>query len=221
MNNNIKLRIHFVLEGYEENTLFEIIDDFRKKKNMEKIKLSFQNCKGGGNVPIYFQSALADDYDFVYCVYDVDFCPFDEKGMFKRIRKGLYKVLGSDKDVDNVSLCTNPNILLIILLGYDSLQAFKDINADKKSNTELIKKYCNKMGNKKEYDAEAWQLELLKNDYVYDNKASIEKILVNIDKINENYLDNNEIGSNILHIIKALINDDVEYFVKIINDTEQ
>ena len=77
------------------------------------------------------------------------------------------------------------------------------------------------MGNKKEYDAEAWQLELLKNDYVYDNKASIEKILVNIDKINENYLDNNEIGSNILPIIKALINDDVEYFIKIINDTEQ
>lgn len=212
---NSKKRIHFVLEGNEENTLFEIIEEFSV---MENIKMTYKNANGGGNVPSYYQAALAsDNYDFIYCVYDVDYSPNDEKEMYKRIRKGLYKVLGDEKEIDKVSLCINPNALLIILLGYDKLSALTGIKSDKKQNTALINKYCPKIGNKKDYDASKWQLEIFKHDYIYSKNASIDKILEALDEINMNYEDN-EVGSNLLPVIEALINDDYSFFEKKMED---
>ena len=212
---NSKLRIHFVLEGNEENTLFEIIEELYV---MENIKMTYKNSNGGGNIPSYYQAALAsDNYDFIYCVYDVDYSPNDEKAMYKRIRNGLYKVLGDEKEIDNVSLCINPNTLLIILLGYDELSALIGIKSDKKQNTALINKYCPKIGNKKDYDASRWQLDIFKDDYIYSKKASIDKILEALDEINMNYEDNG-VGSNLLPVIEALIKDDYSFFEKKMED---
>ena len=60
---NAKIRIHFILEGYEENALFELIEHFYKKDNIE---MTYKNCEGGGTVPAFYQDALAsDDYDLI------------------------------------------------------------------------------------------------------------------------------------------------------------
>ena len=209
---NEKIRIHFILEGYEEEILFKIIKYFG---NMDRIIFSYQNCKGGGLVPIYFQSAIqSDNYDLVLCAYDVDYEPFKEDGMFMKIRKGLYKVLGDDGQINLISLCTNPNILLILLLGYDDLSNFEKIHSDKGSNTEIIKKYCSQIGNKKRYDASEWQLELFLNDYCYYNKATIDKMLEQVDKLDLNYI-GNKVGSNILPVIEALVYDNIDFFMKL------
>ena len=206
-----KIRVHFILEGNEEDTLFKIIEELLV---MENIEMTYKNAMGGGNVPIYYQYAYASaNYDIIYCVYDVDYSPKKEKDMYQKIRKGLFDILGDEQEINKISLCTNPNTLLIILLGYDKLDALKEIKAKKSENTELIKKYCPKIGNKKDYDASAWQLELLKNDYIYDGVASIDKILENIGLINEKY-EGKEIASNLLPVIKALKDDDGNYFEK-------
>lgn len=209
--NDAKLKIHFVLEGNEEYALFQLIEKAMKSTYIE---MTYRNCHGGGTIPAFFQADLAsDNYDIIYCVYDVDFKQNDENGMYGRIRKGLYKVLGEESEIDKISLCTNPNTLLVLLLGYTDLSNLKDIKADKKSNTELIHKYCSKIGNKKSYDASEWQLELIKNDYLFSNSASFDKMFESCKLINEKYNEDG-IGSNILRVIQALIMDDVEYFKK-------
>ena len=206
---NSKFKIHFILEGYEENALFELIKELII---MEKIEISFKNCKGGGLIPAYYQNELSlDNYDKIYCVYDVDYKPKDQNGMYSRIRNGLFKVLGSESEVDKISLCTNPNTLLILLLGYDDISNLKNIHSDKKSNTKLIQKYCHKIGNSKEYDASSWQLDLIKNEYIYSKRASFEKMIESMPKLDKNYK-SDHVASNILPVIKALISDDVEFF---------
>ena len=67
------------------------------------IEMTYRNCHGGGTIPAFFQADLAsDNYDIIYCVYDVDFKPNDENGMYGRIRKGLYRVLGEESEIDNI-----------------------------------------------------------------------------------------------------------------------
>ncbi len=210
---NSKIRVHYILEGYEENALFELIEHFSKKTNIE---MTYKNCKGGGTIPAFYQEALAsDNYDLIYCVYDVDFQPKDDKGMYKRIRHGLYRVLGDESEIDKISICTNPNTLLLLLLGYTDLSNLVEIKSDKKSNTKLINKFCTKIGNKKEYDASEWQLELIKDDYIYSSIASFDKIFESNEIINNDYK-SEKIGSNALPFIRALIEDDYEFFDKII-----
>lgn len=210
---NSKIRLHFILEGYEENALFELIEHFSKKTNFE---MTYKNCKGGGTIPAFYQEALAsDNYDLIYCVYDVDFKPNDDKGMYKKIRNGLYKVLGDENEIDKISLCTNPNTLLLLLLGYTDLSNLLDIKSDKKSNTKLISQYCKKIGNKKAYDASEWQLKLIKDDYEYNNIASFDKMFESYETINYDYK-GEIIGTNAIPIIRALIMDDFDFFDKII-----
>ena len=216
---NEKIKIHFVLEGNEEESLFKIVENYGIGDNLE---VSYINSGGGGNVPYYFQDAIqSGNYDLVYCVYDVDFKSEEKKGMYQRIVNGLFRVLGSKKEVDRVSLCTNPDILLILLSGYvDDINELSTIQSDKSSNTDLINKCCSKPIKKKKYDASSWQLELIESDYLYTKKASYDKVLDKINVINIEYK-TNSIGSNILQVLKALFENDVDYFMKIIKENEK
>lgn len=206
-----KLKIHFILEGAEEEMLFEIV----KQKGLgESFELTYRNANGGGNIPAYYQNDIqTEKYDIVYCVYDVDYSADDKDSMYQKVRSGLKKVLGSDSMIDKISLCTNPNIMLIVLLGCDDVEALSGISKSKSSNTGLINKYFDKIGNKKDYDASSWQLEIIKSDYLYD-KYKYEEIVKKYGLLNENYKDDT-IGSNILRILKALFENDICFFKKI------
>lgn len=207
-----KLKVHFVLEGNEEETLFELLEYFYKGINLE---ITYINCGGYGNIaPFYYDAYSSENYDLVLCVYDVDYDYEPSDSPFNQIRTELGRILGNDKRVNNISLCNNPNGLLIILLGYDTVDKFQNMHKGKSKNTDLIHKYCEKIGNKKKYDASDWQLNLLKQDY-YDGKASFKKILENQNEISEKYQSKN-ISSNIIPFIRAILDDNVEYFNQII-----
>ncbi len=213
-----EIRIHFVLEGSEEELLFEII----KEKNIvdNHIKITYINAHGGGNVPYYFQDALqSDNYDFIFCVYDVDYSSEKEDGMYCKIVKALTRVLGTETEVNKISLCTNPNILMILFSGYESsISDLENISQYKKENTNLFNSLCSVQLNKKEYDASQYQLKIIKDDYIYTGKASLERIINRHELININYkLD--KIGSNIIPVLKALYENDVDFFLN--NDKKE
>ncbi|MCR5113218.1 MAG: hypothetical protein K6A63_04710 [Acholeplasmatales bacterium] len=206
MNN--KIRIHFILEGNEEELLFEIIKELGVK---ECFDFSYENARGGGKIGPYFQARYESDmYDLVYCVYDVDYQYNDSDHMYRQIYDKLYRVLGSDIAVKRVSLCSNPNILLILLLGFDKVDNLKNISESKATNTNLINKYVPKIGNKKTYDASDWQLKLIKEQYLYVD-GRYKKLLENGKDLNLNYT-LKQIGSNIIPVLKALNDGDIEFF---------
>lgn len=210
-----KFRLHFILEGnVEEEALFKLIDDYGSN---DEIIVSHENCGGVGRIPIYYQNELPlDNYDLIYCVYDVDNKSSDEDSQFCITRKKLTKVLGREELVDKISLCTNPNILLILLLGYDDADKFKDLKVKKKDNTEIIKKYCPKIGNKQDYDGHQWQVNLITDGYM-DGRASYDRIIQNSSKISKNYMEE-RIASNIIVVMKAIKQGDVEYFKRIMKN---
>ncbi len=207
------LKLHFVLEGYEEEMLFEIIKKVGVKEGFD---FSYVNAKSANNVAAYFNNAYtSDNYDYVYCVYDVDFAFDDEKKEYQKTREELKRILGNEKLVNMVSICTNPNILLVILLGFDSIKNIKTIHSSKNENTDIIKKYIPKIGNKKNYDASSWQLKLIKNQYLYGNNI-YQNLLNNLKELNKDYT-NNKAASNIFPVLEALNCGDIKYFQKIID----
>jgi len=214
-----KIKIHFLLEGNEEESLFNIINKFGIGENID---VSYHNCNGGGRMPAIYQYELqSGNYDIIYCVYDVDYSNEDKNSMFSKIQKGLLRTLGNKDDVNKISLCTNPNILLILLCGYtNDINELKDISKNKSKNTDLIKKYCSLSFNKKEYDASKWQLELIEYDYFYTNVASYDKIINKLETLNNNYL-GKEIGSNIILVLKAIKENNVSFFEKIISEVNK
>ena len=207
-----KLKIKCVLEGFEENALFELVEKYGVSDNIE---LTYKNAEGGGNVGAYFYDYYSSgDYDLVLCVYDVDYSKDDSKKMYLRIYNDLLEILGDDELVKEISICTNPNILLILLLAFDNKDALMEISGNKADNTSLINKYVPKIGNKKDYDASSWQLQLIKDEIEYPNKY--ETLLLNTSKLDEDYL-TDTIGSNIYKFLKALKDGDIDYFNKIID----
>lgn len=110
-----KIRIHFVNEGDEEETLFEIL---RSKIDSDVFALSSRNAHGAGNIPLFVDSALGSgQFDVVFAVYDVDGKGNEEDSTFSKVRKGLVRMLEDQELVDEISLWTNPNILQMILLA--------------------------------------------------------------------------------------------------------
>ena len=139
-----KYHIFFVLEGDEENMLFDII----KEQGTDPIfDLNFVNAHGFGNIGPYVQDEIAkEENDVVLAVYDVD----DHKTTaFETVQTQLMDILGTQKRVDAVSICTNPNILQIILLGCDTLNNVTLTSTSKESNTPIVHKYWNDIGKKR------------------------------------------------------------------------
>lgn len=86
-----KLKIKCVLEGFEENTLFELVEKYGVS---DKIELAYKNAEGGGNVGAYFYDYYSSgDYDLVLCVYDVDYSKDDSKKMYLRIYNDLLEMI--------------------------------------------------------------------------------------------------------------------------------
>ena len=208
-----KMKIHFIIEGQiEEKKLFELIEEQGQNK---KIEISYKESKGSGNIAAYFQNELgSENYDLVYCVYDVDDKINDLKSAYNRTRNQLIKVLGSEKKVDEVSLCTNPNILLLILLPYDCPNNLQNLTPSKGSNTTLIKKYCPKIGNKQEYDGHEWQVDLIVNGWC-DRKKAYERIIDSEPYLSKNYK-KDKIASNLVTVLKEIKEENIAYFEKVI-----
>ncbi|MBQ7277320.1 MAG: hypothetical protein IJS58_08760 [Bacilli bacterium] len=209
-----KIRIHFIGEGgVEEEALFKLIDNYGCNDN---IIFSHENCGGAGNIPYYYQNELPlGNYDIIYCLYDVDDKVNDEKSQYNIIRKKLLRVLGSEDLVDKISLCTNPNILLLLLLGYADVSELNELTTSKKKNTKIIGKYCHEIGRTKEYDGHKWQVDLILNGYL-DGRASYGKILDSYNQVSTNYK-KESIASNVIIVLKALKEGDIQYFNEIMN----
>ena len=166
-------------------------------------------------IPTLFQDALSNDrYDAVYCVYDVDKRPHVNDSAFCTVKKKLKDVLGSIQSVQAISLCTNPNILLLYLLGPTDLSELEgNLKCSKEDNTGLVHKYWNEIGNShdKKYDAAKWQLDIMK--YSYDGKYSYQTLLARAKELSTGYeIDN--CASNIGSFLEALDSGNLAYFKK-------
>lgn len=210
------MNILLILEGSEEKTLYDI---FQNKGFSNKFVVRAENVEGSGNIAPYFQSEISNEYyDCIICVYDVDNKINEKDSPYNKVRSALKEVLLSDDRVDAVSVCTNPNVAQFFLLGADELSKVSLSSTSKTSNTTLLNKYWPKIGNKKSYTAAAWQLDIIKNSFLY-GPYSIETLLVNAEELDLDYKQKNP-ASNLLPLFKALIDGDSDYFTKAIKAKE-
>ena len=200
-----------LLEGSEEETLFEIAehDGFA-----ECFNVFYENVGGCGNIAPYFQSEMSDEfYDCIVCVYDVDNRIDINDSAYNLTRNALKKILLEDENVDNVSFCTNPNTLQFFLLGADKLENVKILDTSKSANTDLLHKYWEKLGNKKDYDADEWQLEIIKNSFIYDEyNYTYGNMLKNAEELELDYKNKNP-ASNLLPLLVALKTGNLDFFI--------
>ncbi len=207
------MNILLVLEGNEEEALFDIA---RNNGFHESMNVHIINAEGSGRVAPFFQDAISNGYyDVVMCVYDVDNRISDFKSPFNEIRKKLLNILGTEEKVDAISICWNPNILQYFLLAADKLENVKLLETSKKENTEILRKYWPKLGNKKEYDGSGWQLDILKNSIIF-SPYSYDALLKNAEELSENYKSDIPSG-NLLGLLIALKEGKKSYFKKAIN----
>lgn len=218
MSNN-KYNVHLILEGNEEECLFNIVKKYGVHENID---LTFQNAGGFGTVAAYYQSEMnSESHDCNLCVYDVDYRQSESESPYNHIQDQLLLILGEKEMVDKVSFCTNPNILQILLLGCDDIKQVKLMSGSKKDNTGIVHKYWDEIGRQKEdnrtkyYDAKEWQLKIISDSYEYGPYA-YETLYKNCASIPKDYL-KYEPGSNIFELLKALKEGDTDYF-KRIND---
>lgn len=205
------MNILVLLEGDEEELLFDLF----KPHVHSLINLSYINVKGFGNIPVYFQSHITNDYyDAVLCVYDVDNKVNISDSPYNIVRNNLRKILNTESRVSDISFCTNPNILQFLLLGADTLENVSLTSTSKKANTPILNRYWPKLGNKKEYSAASWQLDIIRNDYEYGN-SSIANMINNAKQLPLDYKRNLP-GSNLNKLLLALSEGNLEFFNKAI-----
>lgn len=218
---NKSINVHFIIEGDEEEIFFEII---KEKYLHTNIRLTYINACGAGNIPAYYQNALASEqHDCVLCVFDVDYKQKDINSPFSLTQKKLERILGNMNKVKKVCFCTNPNILLLFLLGFDKVKNVSYVKSSKKKNTELVHKYWPKIGNNKvnekgckvssSYCASAWQLLIIKNSFIYDDSRFI-ALMENAKELPTDYMSEKP-GSNLLSLLTALVSGNIDYFIKI------
>lgn len=210
----LKYHVHLILEGNEEEAFFTIVKEMGLNP---KIELTWKNANGAQKIAAQYQDAISEEeFDCVLCVYDVDYKMHDDKSSFSITRSQLLEVTGSKEAVSSISYCTNPNILLWFLIGRDIYKNVCEIDSVKGKNTELIHKYFPAIGksngNKplKKYDASAWQLREFVNYYIY-NENSYEYLISNAAEI-PLVVDNSVPSSNMLKLLKALKNGNVDFF---------
>ena len=204
-----KYNVHLFLEGFEEEYFFEIVKQFGVHENID---LTFENVEGFGNIAPYYQAGFGSgEHDCLLCVYDVDYRQEEEDSPYNEVASKLESILGDSQMVQSISFCTNPNILQILLLGCDSLNNILLMNGSKKANSPIVKKYWPKI--KKPYDAKEWQLEIIKDSYVYGT-YTYDDLFNNCSSLSNTYLAMQP-GSNIFKLLKALKDGDIEFFEEI------
>lgn len=209
--------IHVIVEGSEEYAFFEIVKQFGVS---EKFELHIENACTFGNVsPLLEEYVQLYDSDCSFAVYDVD-GKTQDGSPFSSVQKSLLNFFGDQEQVDTVSLCTNPNILQMYLLGCDSIKEVALTSSSKVENTPLVHKYWPDIGNTiqgnnhkpmiKVYDAHKWQLEIMKNSY-FCEIYKYDTLLENAKELSIDYVVSLP-GSNLYPFLKALKEGDESYF---------
>lgn len=216
-----KCYIKIIVEGLEEYALFDVVKQLGTNEN---ICLEVEDAEGAGNIPDLLLDALRLElYDCVFCVYDVDNKADDYNSQFNKTRGMLLSVLGEEKLVDIISVCTNPNILQFYLLAADVLNNVSLINGSKKANSSLVHKYWDNVASgktdkqgrliKPDYTASKWQVDILKYSII-DGTYSYEKMLENAKQLPIDYFHCCP-ASNLLPLLIALKSGDLNYFKKV------
>lgn len=222
-------KIKMIVEGNEEETFFEVVKTVGTHKNFD---LEVENACGFGNISDFLLLSLreGDSFDAVICVYDVDDRVGEKGSPYSIVRRQLLSIFGDEAVVDAISFCTNPNILQYFLLAADSLDEIALKSTSKRANTALIHKYWPKIGKegtdslkggaKYYYDANHWQLALLKESIIYETYP-YDKLLQNASSLSLDY--KNELpAGNLYPLLVALKNGNQEFFKAIrskINET--
>lgn len=213
-----KYRIKLVLEGYEEEAFFDVVKELGVSSDID---LSYINAKGfGGVAPIYQDLINNEEIGAVLAVYDVDYRYNETSSPFSTVHNQLKSILGSEKSVKAASLCTNPNILQLFLLGCDPLSIVSLTKTSKSQNTEMVNRYWPEIGKKHEnekgqkaknrYGAIAWQLKIIADSFRYE-KYLYKNLLNNAMELPMDYrLDTP--GSNLPPFLMALENGDISFF---------
>ena len=213
-----KCYIKIIAEGLEEYTFFDVVKELGTNEN---ICLEIEDAGGAGNIPDLFLASLRSElYDCVFCVYDVDNKANELDSQFSKTRKMLLSVLGDEKLVNIVSVCTNPNILQFYLLAADTLSNVALSSGSKRANSPIVHKYWNEIANNKvddqghllkpEYVASNWQLEIMKYSII-NGVYSYENMLNNAASLSLDYF-NCCPASNLLPLLLALKTGDMNYF---------
>lgn len=220
--NDLPYKVHLIVEGSEEACFFDIVKELGVCNSIE---LTYENACGFGNVASFYQNAISqEEYDCVLCVYDVDFRQEEDGSPYKRVIDELESILGDMDAVKAVSFCTNPNILQLLLLGCDTFDKVALSNCSKRANTGLVHKYWDKIGRVNDgkqkksslYDAQAWQLEIIKNSYIYDESPSYDygTLLTNCASVPTDYLSDIP-GTNLLKLLESLRDGSIDFFESI------
>lgn len=224
MNNN-PYHVHLIVEGSEEVAFFDIV---QAKGTAENILLTYENADGFGNLALLYQDELPDkDIDCLLIVCDVDFRYYETKSPVQIVLLKMEKVLGTRTKAEKVTIFTNPNIMQVFLLGCDVLERTSLKTSSKEKNTPLIHKYWDQIGKQsisnphgnaktKNYDASTWQLEIIKNSFLYD-QYKYETLLDNLRELPNDYTSDKTPGSNILPMLQALRTGDTLFFERIMN----
>lgn len=203
-----KFEICLIVEGDEEECFFEIVKQLGLN---DCFGLTIKNAHGCGNVAPYYQNYISrEDVTCVLAVYDVDNKMDEENSTYNHVLNGLISILGEERQAKAVSICTNPNVLQIFLLGCDCLENVALTSTIKAGNSNLIQKYWPNMH--KTYAAKEWQLCMMKDSFIY-GIYRYGDLLINLKELDEDYY--HLPGSNILPLLCALKDGDKTYFEKI------
>jgi hypothetical protein len=152
----------------------------------------------------------------------VDYRYEDPLSPYRQVQQKLLKVLGSDKAVQAASLCTNPNILQMILLGCDHLENVSLQTTAKRENSRIVEKYWPDFGIKDfkpspshqrpSYDASSWQLEEIIDSFA-NGKFDYQNIFTNGKNLPK-ALSLRSPGSTLFPFLIALEKGDLDYFRK-------
>jgi hypothetical protein len=161
-------RILLLLEGNEEDAFFYVV---KRLGVHESFELMAKCVRGAGSLPRRFQNVIAgraERYDAVYCVYDTDYRTNEPNSAFRVTRQKLRWILHDERDIDAISLVSSPNILQVMLLGFDDIEKVRLSSKSKKKATPILNEYIPSIGLKKPYDASAEQLEAIKKAFMAD-----------------------------------------------------
>lgn len=105
--------------------------------------------------------------------------------------------------------------MLFFLLGTSSDFSTIALPSSKNRLTPILHKYWEEIGKSKEYKASFWQLDIIKNSYIY-NKYDYDNILKNSTNLSIDYLNVNP-ASNLPSLLKALKDENIELFNHAVN----
>ncbi len=226
-SNKPELKIAIIVEGKEEEYLFSIAKETGHFNPVFDIEII--NAGGEESVPAFYHDYSSNPvFDCTVAVYDVDNKCNNDNSTYVITKNKLEAVVG--EEINTVSFCTNPNILQILLLGCDGIEKVSLSSTSKSKNAKMVETYWPKISKKikdgrqvkKGYDASEYQLEIIKNSFIYDEDPSYEytDLLTNAFQLPLDY-ESNCPASNVQLLLKAINDGDIKFFKTIIDKTKK